>query len=254
MTNPSIALSATRKLYYENPLLKSCDATVTEVSDKGVILDQTVAYPEGGGQEGDRGFLVLPGGKCIPFSDTTKGVGRPIFLPDFPSIQVDTPVFHHIDPNTSIANGTPVRVEIDILRRELLSISHSASHLLFLAVGEIRPDAIKWVKGCHITTEYARFDFSVESRFSPDELQSISDIANSLVSRNTDIITYPHKDEPEALYWQTADSIIPCGGTHITNTRLVGPLRVKRKGMGRGRERLSVFFDAPIVDLDKYID
>lgn len=51
----------TEKLYENNSLLKSCEATVTACTEKDgkylVELDQTVFFPEGGGQLSDKGTL-----------------------------------------------------------------------------------------------------------------------------------------------------------------------------------------------------
>lgn len=53
--------SMTKKLYENNSLLKSCQAVVTACTEKDgkylVELDQTVFFPEGGGQLSDRGTL-----------------------------------------------------------------------------------------------------------------------------------------------------------------------------------------------------
>ena len=51
----------TRKLFYEDPHLTQCAATVLSCQETAdgwaVILDQTVFYPEGGGQACDIGLL-----------------------------------------------------------------------------------------------------------------------------------------------------------------------------------------------------
>ena len=39
-------------LFRQDAYLKSCDATVVGVDEKGIRLDRTVFYPMGGGQPG----------------------------------------------------------------------------------------------------------------------------------------------------------------------------------------------------------
>lgn len=48
----------TIKLYNDNVYLSECTATVTDITEKGVILDRTIFFPEGGGQSSDIGTLI----------------------------------------------------------------------------------------------------------------------------------------------------------------------------------------------------
>src|ERR671910_592137 len=47
----------TEQLFAEDAYLTSCEATVVDIRDEGVILDKTVFYARGGGQPGDTGTL-----------------------------------------------------------------------------------------------------------------------------------------------------------------------------------------------------
>ncbi len=42
----------TVELFREDGYLRNCEATVIEIVDHSVVVDQTVFYPEGGGQPG----------------------------------------------------------------------------------------------------------------------------------------------------------------------------------------------------------
>ena len=250
---------STTKLYYQKPFLKSCQARIVKIVGNKIELNQTVAYPEGGGQEGDKGYIKTSEGIIIKFIDTQKAYGRPIYLDDFPSIKVET-IIHHIVSNDdldaleTIKENDLVQVSIDVERREKLSISHSASHLVFVGVGEVRPEAIKNVKGCHIKESSARFDFSISERFEVDEIEKIKTFANEMVLKNYGISSYCHAGEPEALYWEANGHVIPCGGTHLTETSLIGDINLKRKGMGKNSERLIIKFPNANVDVSKYHD
>ena len=39
----------TEELFREDAYLKTCDATVTAVSEQGIVLDRTIFYATGGG-------------------------------------------------------------------------------------------------------------------------------------------------------------------------------------------------------------
>ena len=52
----------TQDLFRQDAYLRECSAHITAVTDAGIVLDQTVFYPLGGGQAGDSGVLVLADG------------------------------------------------------------------------------------------------------------------------------------------------------------------------------------------------
>ena len=74
----------TDALYSRDAYLRSCEATVVDVRDDGVVLDRTVFYARGGGQPGDSGVLRWGDGECRVL-DTTKS-------------RDDGEIVHAIDP------------------------------------------------------------------------------------------------------------------------------------------------------------
>lgn len=247
----------TRKLYYEDSLKYAARARVIK-ADKSVIeLDQTVAFPEGGGQEGDRGVIRTASGMEIRFKDTQKKLGRPLFLPDFPVINVDCIVEHIVADEDAglletVRTGDAVHIEIDVVRRAWLTLSHTASHLVYLAAGKVRPDAVKYTKGCHIKTDSARFDFATTERFTPDQLEEIAEYATGLSNADHPIRLFPHDNEPEAIYWECVGETIPCGGTHLDRTGPVGAVALRRKSLGKRLERLILSFPNAKCDTSNY--
>lgn len=250
---------STRKLYYEDPFLRSCAGRVVKVTEQAVELDRTVAFPEGGGQEGDRGVLVLDDGTEIPFVDTRKAYGRATVLPDFPSINVECVVRHVVAPEhaeriSALREGEPVTVRIDVARREALSVAHTASHLVYVGVGEVRPDAVARTRGCHIKEGSARFDFLVSERFTPEEIDRIAAIAAELAAADLPVVSEPHPQEPEALFWRAGPHVIPCGGTHARRTGVVGRMVLRRRNLGKQMERLGIDLQDPLLETAPYHD
>ena len=46
----------------------------------------------------------------------------------------------------------------------------------------------------------------------------------------------------ERRYWEIDESSrVPCGGTHLKSTGEIGPIRLKRNNIGRGKERIEIF-------------
>lgn len=238
----------TNKLYYSDPFLFQCNAEIVEIKNGNEIcLDQTVAYPEGGGQISDIGTFIVDN-QHIPFFDVKKGVGRVFSVQEFPTINVDTPVYHTVPEEYMdlFSVGKRIKMEINIKHRIGTTVHHSALHLALMVASIIRgEDLYRKIKGCSITDVHARIDFSLSERFSNIEISTINENLNNLITDSIPVIVFPHKDENEAWFWKCKDYVCPCGGTHITNTSQVGHIVVKRKGIGKGSERLNVVVENP---------
>lgn len=232
-------MKKTIKAYYEDMFLYEIEASVLDVIDNKIILDRTIAYPEGGGQISDTGFLCFDD-KKIPYNDVQKGVGRILRIDNFPSISVDTPIYHYVDEECIklFHIGQKVKVKIDINRRIHTTVHHSALHIALMYACDLRPNLMKKIKGCRITTEYGRLDFSLIDKFTASDLNYINEKVQDAIKRNLPIKTYHHENENEAWYWQCEDFICPCGGTHVQNTKQLGNVIIKRKNIGKNTERL----------------
>lgn len=247
----------TDKLHQRDPFLCECSAVVLDVSDKGIVTDRTIAFAEGGGQIGDQGWFIIDGRESpIRFQDTQKGLGRTLLVRDFPTIQVDNPVYHEVaeEDLDCFKVSMPVRIRIDAKRRGLITAYHSGIHLILIGVEKLYPEMVRYIKGAHITDEQARLDFAKLRSFTESDLSFIQDYANQIVERDEKISVFTHTDEPEALYWRCGESIYPCGGTHLPSTGLVGKILVKRKGMGRKLERLIGVFPEARPPMELYYE
>lgn len=238
----------TVKEYYNHPFLTKLRATVVSVdAERGVVFDKTVAFPEGGGQEGDRGMLVSVEQEDlqIPFVDTQKGTGRPIFLDNFPVIQVENPIYHKVSEEhlQHFAEGKEFFIQIDAQRRGKNSIHHTAAHLMLVALESMRPQIQESIYGAKIGEESARLDFKVEEKITPEEVAKVKEKVEEMITRQLPIQTYAHEKEAEALYWECDGNVMPCGGTHLTNTAHTGTVSLKRKNLGKGAERLTIRCD-----------
>jgi Ser-tRNA(Ala) deacylase AlaX len=248
---------ATRKLYYLDPYLYQAAAVVIKVGSDFVELDATVAYPEGGGQESDLGTLTLADATVIRFVHARKMYGHRVNVPDCPDVLAGGIVEHVVHPEdvpqlARLRMGEVLTVSIDTLRRARLSLSHTASHLLYLGVGATRADALAWTLGCHIRPDAARFDFGVSERFTAEDVQAIERIANAYVTRDAQVSTSSHPEHADVRYWKCEGQTIPCGGTHLSHTAPIGPLAVRRKSMGAGKERLSCQFERAAFDVTRF--
>jgi len=236
----------TQKIYYQDPFLTKCKAKIVEISDNAVILDKTIAFPEGGGQEGDRGVFVLEDGSKIEFIDTQKSLGRSIYLDNFPVIQVDTDILHYLKNEEDVEKlkvGMEIEVEIDVQRRAILSAYHTATHLMLMAIEHWYSGYEKNVYGCHIQIDKSRLDFRTQEKFNQEFIKEAESYCNELIAKALPIKTYQHPKENEAWYWECNEVVYPCGGTHLTNTSQLKGIKLKRKNLGKNGQRVSVEID-----------
>jgi len=245
----------TIKLHHEHPFLTECEATVIAIDpEKGIVLDQTVSYPEMGGQLGDTGVLVINDIAEINYTDTQKGVGRVLFLPDFPTIPVETPTYHKVDEEdlSKFYIGQKVKVKLNSERRGQLTISHSGIHLVLMGLEKIYPGIYKSIKGCSIKEAGARLDFGVDYKFTADDVARVQDYVGNVIALAKEMFVFPHQIEKEAWYWQLDDYIIPCGGTHLRKTSNIGNVTLKKENLGKSAQRMSFVFNNYKIPYDDY--
>ncbi len=247
-------MTKTEKLFYQYPYLKKIKAEVIDIlPEEGIILDKTIAYPEGGGQLSDKGYLIK-NNKKIHFFDVQKKPGRPIFIDNFPTIQVDNPIVHYIDKK-DIQNfniGDIVTIEIDTVRRAKLSISHSVTHIVLMGIEKVFPGMGKNIYGAKIKEDSSRLDFRTEVKFSQSDIQTIENYANQIINEKKSIKIFSHPEEKEARYWKLDWYICACGGTHIENTKYIKNIKVKRKNLGKNAQRININFDYTSLFQEKF--
>ncbi len=95
--------------------------------------------------------------------------------------------------------------------------------------------------GAHIAEDKSRIDFlwnkNVASQF-----PMLLDKANSLIRANYPIVSAYSNEASETRYWEIVGfARVPCGETHLKSTGEVGLLRLKRKNIGKGRERIELY-------------
>ncbi|GAB3377667.1 alanyl-tRNA editing protein [Azotobacter armeniacus] len=250
------AVRTTEKLYYRDQYLMSAAASIVRIHPEAIELDRTIAYPEGGGQEADIGWLDTPVGR-IRFIWVKKLYGTPLNIEGFKGGKAGGVILHMIHPDDldllkEIELGMPVTITIDPVRRERLTVSHSASHFLYAAILEYRPELNSWTTGCHIKEDGARFDFLVDDIFTPEDVDLIKKKANQLIELGLPIENVIIDDCCDARLWRYGEIDIPCGGTHLQSPHAIGPLQVHRKKLGRNKERLICSFEQADFDITRY--
>ena len=242
----------TQLLFRDDAYLRSTTArvmTVTETAPRdgsapkpAVVLDQTVCYYESGGQPGDAGELSWSGGSAT-IIDTRR--------------DRDSGAILHVLAEDAVlpAVGEGVTVTLDWPRRHLHMRYHTALHLICAALPGIL------ATGNAIDTTKARIDFDLSGvAFDRDATEAR---LNELIAGNHDVTTQWISDEemaaqPELVRTMSVApptgagrvrllnigngvDLQPCGGTHVKNTREIGPVKiVKVENKGKQNRRLVI--------------
>jgi misacylated tRNA(Ala) deacylase len=237
----------TRLLFRDDAYRRSCEASVIAVhrseAAAAVELDATVFYPMGGGQPGDSGVMRATDGTELRVTDARKGASG-------------NRVLHLLAPDaTPPAIGARVTGEIDWERRYCHMRLHTCMHLLCAVVAAP-------VTGGRIGADKSHLDFDVEmdklvSEEIERRLNTLVDSAHAVMPRwiddaeldaspqlvKTMSVAPPRGEGRVRLLEIPGVDLQACGGTHVANTREIGPVRVIRiRSEGRRNRRVSVAF------------
>jgi misacylated tRNA(Ala) deacylase len=231
----------TALLFREDAYLRTAAARVVAVSERGIELDRTVFYPQGGGQAGDTGTLLLATGERVAIADTRKGAGPDRVL-HVPATGAPLP-----------GPGEPVTMEIDWPRRYRLMRLHTALHLMSCVI--TAP-----VTGGNIVPDKARLDFDIDlSQLNAERIERDTNalIAAGAVTETVWITDAELDAQPELVKTMSVApprgagrvrllkipgiDLQPCGGTHVANVAEIEGIRVLRiRSEGRHNKRVEI--------------
>jgi alanyl-tRNA synthetase len=227
------------------PNVLEFEATV-EDGGRVVVLSETYFYPEGGGQPADRGRI-----DGIEVVDVQSRDGQ---------------VVHVLDGELDA--GATVHASIDPAFRRYCRRAHTASHALYGAGRRLLDDL--GYGGFDIAEERVRVDLTTSTDIDDDTLVELERLVNRVVWESRDV-TWEEREREEALSdddvafntkteegvesdavrvvtidgWDTA----ACGGTHVDNTREIGPVTVlSRSNPGEGLTRVEFAVGSTAVE------
>ena len=253
-TGPRYSFGVPRgqQLCYSDAYARSAVARILAVEvgpAPGVLLESTVFYPGGGGQPADTGAITRSAdGAVWHVRSARKAEGE---------------ILHDLDPDDITAGVAPavgdlITAEIDWPRRHLLMRTHTALHTL---CGVVWRDYGAQVTGGNMEPGTGRMDFEFE-RMSGELVGEIEATVNRELAaeREVRVSVLPRDDAfaiPDLI--RTKINLLPPGiaevrtveivgldlqadgGTHVANTREVGPIRVTGyESKGRINKRIRI--------------
>ena len=184
-----------------------------------VVFNLTPFYPEGGGQEGDKGYLESTHGDLVYIIDTKKENNLVIhYLKNLPKDIHDT-----------------FKAVVDKKIRSYTEANHSATHLLHQALRAVLGTHVTQ-KGSMVHSRGLRFDFSHFSKVTAEELIQVENFVNARIreglslkeKRNIPlqvaldegaIALFGEKYGDTVRTIKFGGSMELCGGTHVENTK-----------------------------------
>ena len=222
-------LPETEKLYYDDQQRTQFEAVVLDVFEReegyDVVLDQTMFYPEGGGQPADRGTLST--------DETTVEVE---------DVQIEDGVILH-RTDESPGKGGFVNGQVDGTRRRQLMRHHTATHIVIHAARQVLGEHIRQA-GAQKGVDASRIDMRHYDRISREDVKQIESLANDIVMDNTAVTQeWPDRHDAESehgfdLYQggippgeqirliHVDNDVQACGGTHVARTGDIGAIKV----------------------------
>lgn len=241
----------TELTYFKDPFLYENDAIVCAVQEyegrPAVVLDQTIFYPQGGGQPYDQGKIM---------AGTTEFTVA--------EVRFKEGIVYHIGTfvGEPFATGTKVKCIINKERRTLHSRLHSGGHLIDMALAKFG-HFLKPHKGYHFPegpyVEYEgeskelqeplfkeklekelahliAIDAPVKMECKPlEEIKKMCRFVPDFLPPNkpTRIVTFSFSQE------EGDDMGIPCGGTHVPSLKKIGIVTIHKITVKKGITRIS---------------
>jgi misacylated tRNA(Ala) deacylase len=234
----------TEPLFRQDAYLKETEARVVSAEPRGIVLDATNFYAQGGGQSGDRGALVLADG------DVAIAIANTIY-------DADKSTILHVPAESARlpAAGERLIARIDWDLRYRRMRAHTALHLLTAVLPYP-------VTGGSVGDGEGRLDF--DSGDAPLDKAEIADKLNALIRSDARVSSRWIADDELAanpglvktmsvkpptgsgrvrLIEIEGIDLQPCGGTHVARTGEIGRAEVtqiEKKGKLNRRVRIAL--------------
>lgn len=231
----------TKLNYFDNAYLFESEAIFVEIKEnekgKAVILDETIFYPQGGGQPADKGEIIF-GDKIFAVNDVRLD---------------ETGIVWHFGEfkNGEFKQGDKVILKIDKDRRILNTKLHFAGHLLDCAVSKMGIENLKPTKGFHFPDgSYVEYDGIIEN--SAEIIPILQKNIDELIAQNLQVERKdlsPEEAQSKGVLAPAGKSarvinfagfsICGCGGTHVNNASEIDKIIIRKIKFNQGKTKIT---------------
>lgn len=211
-----------------------------EHEDKGlaVILENTVFYPQGGGQPADQGEIVAESGAVFNVTDVR--------------LDAEGVVWHFgAFASGNFATGETVSLKINQERRIQNAKNHSAGHLLDCAVEKLQLTQLVPTKGFHFPEgSYVEYEGTLEN--GAEILTWLQATLNDILEQNPIVVIQDLSYDEARQQGITAPpgksarmvnfegfAACGCGGTHMPSAKEIGAINLRKIKSKKGKTKIS---------------
>lgn len=215
----------TELLFYKDDPMTFEAKVLKVIKNKFVVLDKTSFYARGGGQEPDHG--KIDGAQVV---DVTKH---------------GNVVLHEI-AGTAPKQGSAVKCEVDVTRRQGITKHHTSTHVVNSSARSILGSWV-WQHSAFKEQDYGRLDITHHSALTDSEIQKIEGVANSIIQKNLPVTIkeYERGQAEQTFGFRIYQGgVVPvksvrivriedfdieaCGGTHVKRTGELGLIKITK--------------------------
>ncbi len=191
-----------------------------------LIFSNTIFYPHGGGQKGDRGKVLIPDNffnnktTALNIIDTRKYHEKDISL-----------IKHYIDTDLNDEYiekllGNKFTIKLDWNFRFTQMRLHAIAHILHFFIEKYASKKIPYPKISDLSPTNGLNSYEGKNLISEEKFNlAVSDF-NEWIKKDHSIKTYSDpKKENNFRIWECSNWKVPCGGTHLQNTQEIGEIK-----------------------------
>ena len=231
----------TKKIYYHDPYKKETKTVVVDIQENarsllsGIILDQTVFFPEGGGQPGDRGEIIGKKGSLkIEYTRLVNGQ-----------------IIHQGKMTDELRKGDQVTAKIDWNWRYKYMKIHSAGHLVHDVLMSM-VEGLKPFKGSHGKKAYLEYEGEMDISLKEELEIKVNEAIQKDLSVLTKEATYDElvkecqflppnlpKDKMLRMLKIGDFPAMPDGGIHVKSTKEISKVLITDLLSQEGKVRVK---------------
>lgn len=211
--------------FHEDPYLTEIKTIITGIFSENekncVQVVDNIFYPQGGGQKGDRGKLIVDD-ISYDVVDTIKD-----------AYNEDGILLIMAEKIPDDAKGKSVDCILDWEFRNKQMKLHTAVHLHHCLLEKTAGKSLPFPKISAIQDGFA-FNRYESDEITLELVEKTNEVFREAIASGAEVKTYPDEKKKGFRFWECLGYKIPCGGTHVKNISEIGEVEIaynKKKGM-----------------------